>query len=1072
MKIKFIILTLLTFLACQVYGQRRILTGKVKDSKGEIIIGANIYVENGLNRALAGCVTDINGNYRLAMPSDKNLTIVCSFIGYKSQKVQYTVQSSLNFVLEDDSKTLQTVVVVGERSDRNEVGVSAKNQVSASQKFNMSSIESAPATSIESALEGRLANVDIITGGDPGAKSSIRIRGTSSLNANTDPLIVVDGIPYNTTISSDFNFTTASDEDLGALVNLPPDDIESIEVLKDAVATAIWGSKGANGVLLFKTKKGSKGRTRFSFSNKMEYKKEPPTIPMLDGSQYRTMVMDALGNTINDLGATSGLKYITLRNQTEEINYDPDWVYFKEYNQNTNWVNEISQPAYSSDNNLSISGGGDKAVYRASVGYTNEQGTTLGTGLKRFSSLISVNYKFSDKLRVNSDLSYNQSTTASNYSSDVRSVALTKMPNESPYVLDSMGNRTNQYFTPLQNFQGDYENGGNYNPVALVHEANNNTYARNARIGFSLEYKITPDLQYTGIVGFDMRSTKNRKFLPQSSTGVLYASSYFNRSSDMLSDNLYITSQNKLIYNKTFAHKHTVTVAAIAQTSESRSNAYSSETCGNASASLSDPTAGSSVASMGSGTSLSRNLGFNGNAHYAYKEKYLFDAGYRYEASSSMGANQRWKGFPTLGVGWNFNEEEFLKTSKWLNRGKLRIGWGQSGNSPSGSYPYIGIMSPIANYYTMSSIEPSTIQLDNLKWETVTQTNLGLDLTFFDRLDASFDIYQKTTSDLLQKKVTIPASTGFSTDSYYNSGKVTNKGWEFVLNYTAIKKKDLVLQFNFNISRNVNEVLDLPDNLEFDNYTFKNGAYAYKIIDGNPIGSFYGYKCLGVYQNVDETYVRDKEGNRVTDLTGRPVFIKNGTVQVHPGDAKYQDINNDGVIDQYDITYLGNAMPLVTGGFGFDLTYKNFSLSTFFQGRYGQKIVNQTRINTENMYGADNQSTAVLKRWRHEGDETNIPRALYDQGYNYLGSDRFVEDGSFLRLRTVSLTYRVPKNFIQKLKIDRLDIWLTGYDLYTWTSYSGQDPEVGLSSNIYMLSVDKSATPKTKRFALGLTLNF
>lgn len=1074
MKIKLIIITVLTLIVSQVYGQGKVLTGKVLDSQGQPITGANIHVENAINRTLTGTISDIDGNYRLSVPDENNISISCSFIGYKSQSLKYTGQAILNFTLEEDSRTLETVEIIGKRTESNAFGVNSKEQVSASQKFEMSNLESSPLTSIESALQGRLANVDIVSGGDPGSRSSIRIRGTSSLNASSDPLIVVDGVPYPTSIEDDFNFNTASDEDLGALVNLPPNDIESIEVLKDAAATAIWGSKGANGVLIFKTKKGTKGKTRFSFSSKIDYKKEPPTIPMLNGSQYVAMIQDAIWNTINDVGfsSSSSQQYTNLLYQTKEISFDPEYVYFNEYNQNTNWINEISQPGYTTDNSLSMSGGGDKATYRVSLGYANEQGTTIGTSLKRFSSLISVNYKFSDKIRVNSDLSFNQSTTASNWSSNVRSVALKKLPNMSPYVIDDNGNRTDQYFTPLQNFQGSYASNEMFNPVAMVNDAVNNTDARQARVNFSLEYKILPGLQYTGLVGFDMRSSKNRKFLPQTVTGVLYSSSDFNRSSDLMSDKLYISSENKIIYNKTFAENHKIVLAGVLQTSESRNNAYSSETSGNASVSLDDPTTGAAINGIGSGSSLSRSVGTIANAHYSFREKYMLSGSYRYEASSSMGKNQRWKGFPTVGIGWNFKEENLFKKVSWFDEGKFRASWGQSGNSPSGSYPYIGTFEPVDRYMDMDAIAPTTIQLDNLRWEVLTQTNYGLDLSFFNRVNISLDIYDKTTTDLLQKSVSTPSSTGFSKVSYFNSGKVNNKGWEVVVNYNPLKQKDFGLSFNFNLSKNVNKVIDLPENMEFENYTFDNGKYASKIVEGNPIGSFYGYRCLGVYQNVNETYVRDASGNQVYDIKGLPVYYNNGTIRVHPGDAKYQDINADGVIDQYDIVYLGNAMPLFTGGAGFDVRYKNLSLSAFFHGRYGQKIVNQTRINSENMYGKDNQSTAVLRRWRHEGDDTNIPRALYETGFNYLGSDRFVEDGSFVRLKTLSLTYKTPKKFIQKLNIEKLDIWLTAYDLYTWTNYSGQDPEVGLSSNVYMLAVDKSSTPKTKRYAVGITMNF
>src|SRR5690606_24136677 len=274
----------------------------------------------------------------------------------------------------------------------------------------MKQLESMTVTSIESGLQGRLANVDIITSADPGARSSIRIRGTTSLNANSEPLIVVDGVPYPTTIADDFNFSTANDEDFGALINISPNDIESIEVLKDAAATAIWGTRGANGVLLFTTKKGRRGKTQFSFSSKLNLRKEAETIPMLDGGQYVSMVQDALWNTVNDLGFKNATSYLNMLYNTNEIKYDPDWNYFNEYNQNTNWLDKVTQLGHVEDNSLAISGGGDKAIYRVSLGYLNDVGTTKGMKSQRYSALISVNYKFSNKFNINADMNYSRAS--------------------------------------------------------------------------------------------------------------------------------------------------------------------------------------------------------------------------------------------------------------------------------------------------------------------------------------------------------------------------------------------------------------------------------------------------------------------------------------------------------------------------------------------------------------------------------------------------------------------------------------------------------------------------------------
>lgn len=1067
---------------CAVGQESKVLTGNIKGQDASPLFGASVFVENKENRNLRGAATDAQGQYSIEVPVENDLTIVFACIGYVSQRVRYTGQQELSVTLVIDDKSIQEVVVTGSGDQqRNAMGISYRNQVSATESIEMSALETMPFASIESGLQGRLANVDIISSADPGARSSIRIRGTSSLNGSSEPLIVVDGIPYPTEISTDFNFSTANDEDFGALVNISPMDIESIEVLKDAAATAIWGSKGANGVLLFKTKKGKRGKTQFAFSSKIDIKREAETIPMLNGGQYVAMIQDAVWNSVNDLGYTNALPYLSLLYNTQEINYDPSWIYFNEYNQNTNWLDQVTQTGHFEDNSLSISGGGDKATYRVSLGYLNDVGTTKGTKLNRYNTLVSVNYKFSNKFNINADMSYSVSDRDNFWTGKIktpREMAMYKMPNMSPYFIDEYGNYTDEYFTPRINFQGSFlgdDKNSMYNPVAMVNESINKTVGEQARVIFRAQYQVLPELQYTGTVGFDTRSTKNTKYLPQSVTGVIWTDPFFNRSLDALSDNLYISTENKFIYNKSFQEKHSVVGTALVQTSESRNFSYASETSGNASSSLGDPTSGGAVAKMGSGSSMGRDISMISSLHYGFKNKYLINGTYRWEASTAVSAQHRWKGFPALGVAYHLGDEEFIKNLGLVDMLKLRYSWGKTGNSPKGNYTYLGVFEPMTpGYVDMAAIGPKSMQLDNLKWETVTQTDFGVDLALFkNRLTITGELYKRVTTDLLQKDIKLPSSTGFSEMSFYNSGKMENKGWELIMNVEAIRNKDFSLTFShLNISKNKNTVLELPDNLEFERYDFDNKNYAHRIIEGNPLGSFYGYRYLGVYQNNDDTYARDLNGNVIKDLEGEAIFMRNGDKRVFAGDAKYQDFDGNGVIDQYDIVYLGNAMPLFTAGGGIDVQYKSFRLSTFFHGRFGQKVVNNVRMTTESMFGEANQSTAVLGRWRNEGDATSIPRALYSEGYNFLGSDRYVEDASFVRLKMISLRYSLPKPLIERFGLTRFDVFATLQDVYTWTNYSGQDPEVSLSNNIYMLSQDNANTPRPRRFALGINVNF
>jgi len=1072
------IYTMIVMLLCSVsmIAQNKVITGTVTEIFGnskEPIMGANVVLVNSQGRYVKGAVTDMNGNYNLQVPADsKKLKVRVSYIGMKTQTVNYTGQTHLNFNLEN-ATTVKEVTVTGQRGGRDGMGITRMEQTSSVQKLEMSEIvETSPVTSVEEALQGQIAGLDINLGGDPGARSSIRIRGTSSLSASNEPLIVIDGVPQDVDISEDFNFATANEEDFGALLNIAPANIESIEVLKDASATAIYGTKGANGVLLINTKRGAMGKTKFSFSSKFTVKQEPESIPLLNGAQYVSMMQDAIWNAANAKGVSSAANEMNMLFNNAELNYDPTYRYYDEYNVDTDWLDAVKRNAIITDNNFSMTGGGEKAVYKLNLGYYDEQGTTKGTGVQRLSAGMKITYNFSDRLRVRTDFNFSNTNKDANVLDNARSMAMQKMPNLSPYFIDDVTKQsTGVYFTPQEDFQGSYD--GNYNPVAMVNEGYNKTTQRNEKMTITLEYDFPFHLQYQGWVSMNMSTTKNKKFLPQEATGVLWTNNNANRSTDATSDAFSLQTENKLIYNNTFAEKHKVIATALMKTATSQSFSYSSATYGNASANLSDPIVGSVVAASGSGNSEKRSIMFIGQAVYSFDNRYVVRATINREGNSTMGKDRRWGTFPAFGLAWNLEQEHFWSESvkNWLNTAKLRAGLGWSGTSPSGASIYLGAYKSLGQYMNMPAIVPDRMQLDNLKWETTREVDFGIDLRLFNRLNFTFDYYDKETSDMLLKNTALPVTTGYSSVKYINSGKMSNKGVEMRFDLELYRNKQWTVSINANVSRNVNKVKELPSTWIMDNYTFGNGNYALRIVENAPVGAFYGYRYLGVYQNTEETYARNAEGGIMTDWQGKTITMKNGTEQVYPGDAKYEDINHDGVINENDIVYLGNANPKFFGGGGFQVRYKQLTLTTFFYGRYGQKVINGARISLENMRGKANQSTAVLHRWRAEGDDTDIPRALYGMGYNYLGSDRFVEDASFIRLKTLSLSYNLPKAWLKKLGINRLNIFATGYDLFTWTSYKGQDPEVRMPSPTSLVK-DSSTTPVSKRYAFGINIDF
>lgn len=1079
---------ILLMLMCSIgmMAQERVLTGKVTEKLDngtqDPIIGANVVLVNSQNRYIKGAATDIDGNYMLQVPADaKNLKVRATFIGMKAVTVNYNGQTEINFSMESEA-TLDEVTVTGTRGGRDGMGVSRLEQTSAVQRVDLASIvETAPVTSVEEALQGQIAGLDINLGGDPGARSSIRIRGTSSLSASNEPLIVIDGVPQDVDITDDFNFSTANEEDFGALLNIAPANIESIEVLKDASATAIYGTKGANGVLLINTKRGAMGKTKFSFSSKFTAKKEPESIPLLNGAQYVSLMQDAIWNAANAKGISNARNEMDMLFNNPEINYDPNFRYYDEYNVDTDWLEAVKQDAIITDNNFSMTGGGEKAVYKLNLGYYDEQGTTKGTGVQRLSAGMKITYNFSDKLRVRTDFSFSNTNKDANALSSVRSIAMQKMPNLSPYWIDDVTKQpTDVYFSRDADFQGSFTSLGsssvgsaNYNPVAMVKEGYNKTTQRDEKMTITLQYDFPFNLQYQGWVSLNMRTTKNKQFLPQEATGVLWTSSFANRSVDASTDAFSLQTENKLIYNNTFVEKHKIIATALIKTADNESFSYTSGTYGNASANLSDPVVGSVVASSGSGNSERRSISIIGQAVYSFDNRYIIRGTINHEGNSTMGKEKRWGTFPAFGASWNIEQEHFWSDSfkKWFNEGKVRFGYGWSGTSPSGASIYLGAYKSLGQYMDMAAITPDRMQLDNLKWETTREMDLGIDLRLFNRFSFTFDYYDKQTSDMLLKDTKLPASTGYNSVKYINSGKMSNKGVELRFEYQVLRNKVWTISVNANVSRNINKVKELPSTWVMDNYSFGNGNYALRIVENAPVGSFYGYRYLGVYQNTAETYARDASGNVMYDWQGNIITMKNGTVQTYPGDAKYEDINHDGVINENDIVYLGNANPKFFGGGGFQVRWKDLTLTTFFYGRYGQKVINGARISLENMYGKNNQSTAVLHRWRAEGDQTDIPRALYGMGYNYLGSDRFVENASFIRLKTLSLSYNLPKKWLKNWGVSKLNVFATAYDLFTWTKYKGQDPEVSMPSATSLVR-DNATTPVSRRFAIGVNLDF
>ncbi|MEI6949734.1 SusC/RagA family TonB-linked outer membrane protein [Paraflavisolibacter sp. H34] len=1054
-----------------------ILRGQIldKDSKAPLqnVTVAEVDADN---RIIRGISTDINGNYALRITNPKN-KISISFIGFKTITRSINASSpTLNATLENDARTNEEVVVVATgRTSNGNLAIADRDLTTASAKIDTKHLEEMGATSIDQALQGRLAGVDIAaTSGDPGAGMSIRIRGTSSINAGSDPLIVVDGMPYETDIPADFNFGTADDQGYAGLLNIAPSDIKEISVLKDAAATAMWGARAANGVLIITTKRGGVTKPNITYTLRAAMTRQPKTIPMLTGDQYSTLITEEYTNGRN------GTPLNTLT--SKEFAYDPyDPYYYYNYGRNTDWLADITRLGFTHEHNLSLSGGGQKARYFTSVGYVDQKGTTIGTSLKRITTRINLDYNVSERIKFRTDFAYTFSDNPKLYTGNVRSIAMNKMPNMSIYEYNEQGIETPNYFSPVENIQGRYP--GTYNPSAMATNGINSLVTNRVTPTFNLSYTIIPKvLTASSDVRFDINNTKSKTFLPQIATGRPTTETTVNAVYDGDNDGMSVATKTNLVFTPHMPDRHTLMSLVSLQTSDGRSVSNQMQTSNTASSLLQDPSVASRTltGNVGASTSQSRSVGALAQLQYGFDDRYIINAGLRGDGNSKFGPTHRYGLFPSISGRWRVSAEKFMKPFTFINDLSFRASHGQAGNAPRGNYGYFSRYSTLSwNYAGLAGVYPSSMELTNLKWEVVHGTNVGANLVLFDRkINVDVDVYRNRTTDLFFNDLNIPDFSGFSAVDM-NVGTMDNQGWEVNLMTTPYKSKNVTVDFNFNIAQNQNLIREIsPFYPNRSGDPSQNGKYLALLQVNNPFGSIYGYRYEGVYKDVNETIARDETGKPIVGPDGQAVMMRFNYPKTdyvfQPGDAKYKDINYDGTIDYKDVVYLGNSNPKFSGGFGPTLNYKkSLKISAFFNFRYNYDVVNETKMLTTNMHGFNNQSTAVLQRWRREGDVTDMPRALYNKGYNWLGSDRYVEDASFLRFRTVTVRYSLNEKLTRKMHVKSFSTYLTAENLMTFTRYTGQDPEMSSRSlGPFTILRDGSTTPPVFMMTFGLTTTF
>ena len=1055
-----------------------VIRGSVTDGvTGDPVIGATVVEYDEDRRIISGTVTDVNGFFNIQV-SDPNALMVISCIGYATMELSLNNRTMLEVVLAGETIGIEEVVVTAVSSSDPLTNVSERDITSSRVKVDMIGSKHLGATSAEEALQGQISGVDIMSSsGDPGSGSQIVIRGLGSLG-NSKPLIVVDGISMDIRIDDNFDFGGADQEDIGDMVNIAPQDIKSIEVLKDAASASVWGSKGADGVLLIETFRGKRGKTRFDYQGKYTLNVQPPAIPMLTGDEY---IMLQLEEHHNALGAYT---------VPEEIAYDPDYEYFHNYNKNTDWLGAITRQGFINDQYFKISGGGGKTRYFTSLNYQKNDGTTLNTSLQRISTRINLDYDISNKLKFSVNFSYTNSKKEDNYirrldlgngpsKVNVREMAYIKSPNMSIFEYDEFGNLTGDFFTPISSYQGD---GSTYfNPVAVTSLSSNDALQNTIANSFLLNYNIKPWLRFRETISFQYLNEKKNAFLPYNAIGADWLDDLNNESNELNSVDTKITTRSQFFILPRINEKHSLSLMLMWETDKRTRNFSALKNSRSPSFSISDPASNAIIRSLRSGSSEFRAVGALASLNYKFLDRYISSFNLRADGSSKFGSNRRWGYFPSLSLGWRFSDEPVLRNLKFLSDAKLRISYGQTGKEPGNPYDRHGIYGTpdnFSHYIDNPIIIPTQTQLSNLKWQTVSSWNLGLDLSTFEhRLSITGELYRKVTEDLLWQNYEIPKSSGFPSLKWFNGGELENKGWEIFVRAIPVRKGAFSFSFNFNIAQNINTFLEFPNN--FNNEvatTIGNGQYPRKATLGEPIGSFYGFRYLGVWPSTESVVATDPNGNVLTDPNGKAVPLTYvGTYAFQGGDARYDDINNDGKIDLNDVVYLGDSNPDLFGGLGAVVTWKDFRASFQLLYRTGFQVVNEIALKTEGMLDKHNQSKAVLHRWRVEGqnEEGLLPRAYLDHPANNLGSDRYVENGSFLRLNNLTFSYALNAKTCKQLRIKGMDVAITMRKILTMTAYSGQDPEIPQdSSDPFWFGTDKARTPTPKAYTISIAIGF
>ncbi len=1040
-------LALCLTLCCFVAKAQKTVTGNVTDANGDPMIGITVTLDG---KPVA--VTDLDGNF--TVNNAKSTSVVkLSYVGYLDQQFTVGNKSQFNIVMKEDPKSLEEVVVVGygtmKRSDLTGAVTSVGDEAIA---------KSVP-TSIDQVLQGRAAGVQIQANtGTPGGSSTIRIRGTNSLNATSQPIFVIDGVIIDSSAGDNGNSNPLAD--------INPSDIVSMDILKDASATAIYGSRASNGVIMITTKRGKAGDATVSYDGYVGWQTMPKTLDVMNLKEYAQHYNDIAAAQIKSASNT----YVR-----------PDLLAG-----GTDWQDELFRHALMTSHNVSVTGGSDKITYALSAGYLDQDGIAIGSGYKR--QTLRGNTDAQIKKWLKGGFTFSLSDSKQETHANEGSIILTALRSQ-PSVAVRSADGT---------FDGPDDQWMPDNPVALAEITRNYNKKLNMRANTYLEATIIKGLTYRTELSAEYNNNKYYYYMPDYKFGVKTSDT---RTSRWTSTNTkYWSWRNILTYANTFG-KHSINAMLGQEMSHNHYETQVTSATGFPSNTATDPSAGNNDSSTPVGYQDNSSIfSYFGRAFYSYDDRYMATFTLRRDGSSMFADGNRWGWFPSAALAWRVSGEKFMKNLRWVNNFKLRAGWGSTGNQNVEQWAYMALLTTYPTSWGVGVLNGNNANPD-LKWETTKSWNLGFDLSVLNnRIDVVFDWYYKKTNDLLMR-LDLPAFLGSGAGSNYgvaanpwgNVGSLRNTGIEFTINSVNIQKKDFQWTSNFVFSLNRNKVLSLDTETGTLPRSFQVGSETATVTNtvvGQPIAQFWGYKVIGRFDKPEDFYYKDAQGNvKQVALPEGCSIGKNGTWL---GDYRFADINNDGVIDNNDQTFIGNPEPKFTFGFGNTLSWKGWDFSFQFTGSYGNKILNYNRRQLEVTGSTSNLLTTALNYARVEkidpngpddfrnyfvsnASSTNMPR-LYTESYsnhNNRVSDAYVEDGSYIRLQNISLSYTFPKKWIEHLFLTNVKLYMNIQNVFTITKYDGYDPEVGsLWGDALKNGIDYNRYPSPRIYTFGINVSF